>query len=243
MKPRINAVVVGKMNHAINRRLRTFFIEFYFFLEYAEIKLKRRYGKNSKQAREFKQALSEQFDNSFAYRFVYQLRHYAHHINLPINALSLKSGEFDFVLATTEHNLLVEVNRDELLNSGFDWRATDVRPQLRSLPAKFELNTYIEEMIQCLEKIHVSFICISLPEVKRAAAYIKELSKPISGRGKPCIYHLVDSPNRPVKNQVYNMASELSWMQVEIAEFIANLPEPAKLAKFSAFNINIRRPS
>jgi hypothetical protein len=98
-------------------------------------------------------------------------------------------------------------------------------------------------MIQCLEKIHVSFVCISLPEVKRAAAYIKELSKPISGRGKPCIYHLVDSPNGPVKNQVYNMASELSWMQVEIAEFIANLPEPAKLAKFSAFNITIRRPS
>jgi hypothetical protein len=73
VKPRTNSVVVGEMNHAINRRLRAFFTEFYFFLEYAERKLKRRYGKDSEQAKEFKKATSEQFDNSFAYRFVYHL--------------------------------------------------------------------------------------------------------------------------------------------------------------------------
>jgi hypothetical protein len=87
VKPQINSVVVGRMNHEINRRLRGFFTEFFFFLEYAERKLKRQYGKESQQAQDFKQATSEQFDSSFAYRFVYQLRHYAQHINLPLNGL------------------------------------------------------------------------------------------------------------------------------------------------------------
>ncbi len=102
VRPRVNAVVTTEMNHAINRRLRTFFTEFRFFLDYAERKLKRQYGKASAQASEFKRATSIQFDNSFAYRFVYQLRSYAQHINLPINALSLQSGEFDFLTATTK---------------------------------------------------------------------------------------------------------------------------------------------
>lgn len=240
VRPRINAIVVGKMNHAINRRLRTFFTEFRFFLDYAEGKLKRQYGGDSEQFKEFKRVTSEQFDNSFAYRFVYALRSYAQHINLPINALSLKSGEFDFLLATTKDDLLVETNRDELLNSGFDWRARDVRPQLRSLPAKFELNTYIEETMECLEKIHVTFVCIGLPEVKRGADYIKKLVEPVDGRGKPCIYYLEGRPEHPVKNQVYNIATKISWIPVELAEFVANLPTPDVLFQYPALDWNIR---
>ena len=80
VRPRLNTVITGEMNNAINRRLRAIFTEFYFFLEYAERKLKRRYGKDSEQANGFKKATGEQFDGSFAYRFIYQLRGYAQHI-------------------------------------------------------------------------------------------------------------------------------------------------------------------
>ena len=135
---RWNNVIAGQINHAINRKLRGFFAEFRFFVDYAERKLKRQYGKQSRQAKEFKEATSQQFDGSFAYRLVSQLRNYGQHVNLPINALSLKSGDFNFFLATTEDHLLVEVDRDELLNSGFDWRAKDVRPQLEALPERFD---------------------------------------------------------------------------------------------------------
>jgi hypothetical protein len=242
VRPRVNVVVTTEMNHVINSRLRTFFTEFRFFLDYAERKLKRQYGKTSAQANELKRATNIQFDNSFSYRFVYQLRSYAQHINLPINALSLQSGEFDFLTATTKHNLLVETDRDELLNSGFDWRAIDVRPQLRSLPAKFELNTYIEEMMECLEKIHVAFVSIGLPHTKRGAAYVKDLVKPLSSRGKPCIYQF-DVPEDTALNQVSKFATRISWIQVELAELIANLPEPATLSRLPAFKVNITTPS
>jgi hypothetical protein len=124
----LNAVITGEMNNAFNRKLRAFFTEFYFFLEYAERKLKRKYGKGI--------GTSEGFQEGHQRAVRRQLRGYAQHINLPINALSLRSGDFDFLQATTRHKLLVETNRDELLNSGYEWRASDVKPQLRSLPER-----------------------------------------------------------------------------------------------------------
>ncbi len=136
---------------------------------------------------------------------------------------------------------MVETDRDELLNSGFDWRARDVRPQLRSLHAKFELNTYIEEMMECLEKIHVAFISICLPDAKRGAAYVNNLAKPLSSRGRPCIYEM-DVPEDTALNQVVNFTTRISWIQTELAEFIANLPEPATLSQLPAFRVNITTP-
>lgn len=243
VKPRLNEVVTGDMNHAINRRLRGFFNEFYFFLEYAERKLKRRYGKNSGNARAFKRATSTEFDNSFAYRFVYQLRHYAQHINLPINALSLQSQGFDMVLATTMHHLLVEVDRDKLLNSGFDWRAQDVRPQLEALPAKFELNTYIEEMMECMEKVHVSFVCSTLPDAKRAANVITNLVQETGGRGRPCTYDTGNFPKNPALDKVYRLSTGIRWIPAEIAQLIQAVAEPAVLSRHRKFVVNFRMPS
>jgi hypothetical protein len=161
---------------------------------------------------------------------------------LPINALSLQSGEFDFLTATTNHNLLVETNRDELLNSGFDWRAKDVRPQLHSLPPKFELNIYIEEMMECLEKVHVAFVSIGLPDAKRGAAYIKDLVQPIGGRGRPCVYHLDEPENVPI-GQAARITARISWIEIELVKFVANLPEPATLRQLPAFRVNIGVPS
>ncbi len=232
-------LIAAQINHAINRRLRGFFTEFRFFLDYAERKLKRQYGRQSRQAKEFKAATSEQFDGSFAYRFVSQLRNYGQHVNLPINALSLQSGDFNFLLGTTEDQLLVEVDRDELLKSGFDWRANDVRPQLEALPKRFELDGYIDETMECLEKIHVAFICIVLPEAKQAATYVEQLAQEVGGRGRPCVY-LMNTPERPVMGEVYQMTMNASWMPVEVARAITQIPAPNVLSQYRQFTIEMK---
>ena len=170
-----------------------------------------------------------------------QIRNYAQHVNLPINALSLRSDGFNFFLATTEHRLLVEVDRDELLRSGFDWRAKDVRPQLTSLPDRFELDTYIEEMMPCLEKINVSFICICLPEVKCAAAYIEELAEEVGRERTPCVYRL-DAPEDAVEGEAYPMTTDVSWMPIDLARFVTQLPAPEVLSQSSKFTVDFKSP-
>lgn len=242
VRPRMTSATASEMNHAINRKLRGFFTEFRFFLDYAERKLKRQYGKLSTEADQFKRATGEQFDSSFAYRFVSQLRNYGQHINLPINALSLRSDGFNFFLATTEHRLLVEVDRDELLTSGFDWRAKDVRPQLEALPEKFELDSHIEEMMECLEKINVAFVCINLWQARRAARHIEELAEEVGGKGTPCVYEL-ETPDDAIEGRVYPMNTDISWMPVDIARFITRLPHPQQLSQSRKFVVNFKSPS
>ena len=139
----------------------------------------------------------------------------------------------------------METNRDELLNSGYDWRASDVKPQLRSLPEKFELNTYIEKMMGCLEKVQLAFVCIGLPDVKRVSDYIRNLTEPLNGRyGKPCVYILEGTPENPVVGEVHgNVKTPISWIPVELAEYITNLPEPEALSQYEGFALNIRSPN
>ena len=232
-------VLAGQMRHSINRKLRGFFTEFRFFLDNSEAKLKRKYGKQSSQAQEFKRATSERFDASFAYRFVSQLRNYGQHLNLPINALSLRSGEFNFALAATEDHLLVEVDRDVLLSSGFDWRPKDVKPQLQALPKRFELDGYIDEMMECLEKIHRSYFCIDLPEAKQSAVYVEQLAQEVGGRGRACIY-LLNRPKNPVEGKVHSVTMNAHWMPGEVASAITQLPPPDLLSQGQSITIKIK---
>ena len=111
---RLDEVLEDDFVHDLNRRLRGFFSEFRVFLDYSETKLNRRHGRDSKQLRTFKEACACQFDRSFAYRFVYGLRNYALHVNLPLNAMSLTSGRggFDPGSTSTHNRLCVEVDRD-----------------------------------------------------------------------------------------------------------------------------------
>jgi hypothetical protein len=149
----LNEVLRSKIFLGVNRRLRSLLTEFRLFLDHTEAKLKRRYGHQSEQVHAFKAATSRQFDNSFAYRFVYGLRSYAIHEDLPINAISLSGGEgeFDPEDSDTHNQLFVGVSRDALLTSSRGWR-TDVKPGLEKLPPTFELDPLIKEAMLCLEK-------------------------------------------------------------------------------------------
>ncbi len=174
--------------HNINRRLRSFFSEFRVFLDYTETKLKRRYGRDSAQVATFKEACSRRFDDSFAYRFVYKLRNYALHVDLPLNAMSLASGEgkFDAENPRTHNRLAVRVDRDTLLNDGFDW-GRHVRPGLEKLPPSFELNPIIKEAMHRLEEIHVELVCSKLDEEKRAAERILALADQVPEPAAPLL--------------------------------------------------------
>jgi hypothetical protein len=256
----LNEVMRAQIVHNINRRLRSFFSEFRVFLDYTETKLKRRYGVDSEQAHAFKAACSRQFDRSFDYRFVYKLRNYALHVNLPLNAMSLASGEgeFDAEDPDTHNRFAVKVDRDALLNDGFDW-GKHVRPGLESLPASFELNPIIKEAMFCLEKIHVELVCSKLAGEKRAAERIVDLAGQVTESGIPCVLR-VDGPDEDIINgyTLYmergegtegsgpdRMAVHIGWIPVESAQAILDLPEPAELFRHDSFflDINSSTPS
>ncbi len=250
----LNEVVREQIVHNINRRLRSFFSEFRVFLDYTETKLKRRYGESSEQLRAFKAACSRQFDGSFAYRFVYQLRNYALHVNLPLNAMSLASGEgkFDPEDPGTHNRFAVEVARDALLNDGFDWRK-DVRPGLESLPPSFELNPLINEAMHGLEKIHVELVCAKLVGEKQAAERVGALADALQEPGIPCVLR-VDGPKEDIINGLTfhmqreegteesgrdRLALHIGWIPVQAAQIIRDLPDSKELSRYENLFLDI----
>jgi hypothetical protein len=250
----LNEVLRSKIFLGVNRRLRSLLTEFRLFLDHTEAKLKRRYGHQSEQVHAFKAATSRQFDNSFAYRFVYGLRSYAIHEDLPINAISLSGGEgeFDPEDSDTHNQLFVGVSRDALLTSSRGWR-TDVKPGLEKLPPTFELDPLIKEAMLCLEKIHVELVCIKLGEKKQAAERVITLASTVPRLGIPCVLRF-DGPEKDIINgyTLYmkrdednqgtgpdRLAVHVGWVPVQEAQTILDLPVPEELSRYENLFLDI----
>ena len=74
-----------------NRIIMNIVTSFRFFLDNADTYLCRNFGKNSDQFSDFKQLKSSEFDDHFAYRFLYKLRDYCVHLGFPINGLHFQA--------------------------------------------------------------------------------------------------------------------------------------------------------
>jgi hypothetical protein len=250
----LNEVLRSKIVLGINRRLRSFLTEFRLFLDHAEAKLKRRYGHQSEQVRAFKAATSRHFDNSFAYRFVYGLRNYAIHEDLPINAISLSGGEgeFDPEDPASHNRLFVGVSRDALLTSSRGWRA-EVKPGLEKLPPNFELEPLIKEAMLCLEKIHVELVCTKLAGEKQAAERVIALASTVPRPSIPCVLRF-NGPEKEIINAytLYmerdedtqgtgsdRLAVHVGWVPVQEAQTILDLPAPEKLSRYENLFLDI----
>lgn len=243
---RLDEVLRDDVAHGINRRLRGFFSEFRVFLDYTQTKLKRRYGGDSGQLRAFKDACARQFDGNFAYRFVYGLRNYALHVNLPLNAMSLVSrkGRFDPEDSSTHNQLRIEVDGDRLLRE-FDWRK-DVRLGLKALPSTFALNPYIDEAMDCLEKIHLELFRAKLPVEKRAAECLLDMAGSVDIPGTPCILHFGGSGEPMVNSDILQTEFQgessggehnpddmhIGWIPVEVADAVIKLPGAEELSRY-----------
>jgi hypothetical protein len=93
-------------------------------------------------------------------------------------------------------------------------------------------------MMDCLEKIHLSFVCAVLPEVKQAAAFIEGLAQEVRRRGRPCVY-LMNTPEED-EGQVFPFTLNASWVPVDVAKFIIQLPAPDVLSQGSKITINMK---
>ncbi|WP_110289884.1 hypothetical protein [Paenibacillus taichungensis] len=118
------------------------------FLDHWETHLKRLYGNDSKQVKEFKESTAVEFDSYFSYRFVYELRNFTLHCKFPISKVQTKLDE-------NENKLLsVVVDRDRLI-SDYKWPK---KVKLDEMELEFDLLPHIEEAFKCLLRIHQTAI-------------------------------------------------------------------------------------
>jgi len=218
--------------HQINTRVRRVLSEIHVFLNYAEGYLKREYGHESDQFKVFKKRTNTEHAASASYRFIYELRNYATHFDVPINAMYSEDGERDTSTGAVKKVVRVEVDRDKLLNSGYDWRK--VRQDIESFPPRFSLDAHLDYTIKAIGIINAAATVAMLPDTKQSARYIHQLIQPVIPRlsdkeGAPIIV-LWEPPNNTSVGETVQMNYSTKAIPADLAEHVLSLPEPETMA-------------
>ncbi|RYH74833.1 hypothetical protein EVU94_07395 [Flavobacteriaceae bacterium 144Ye] len=118
-------VPAAKMNFGIstnihfvmnaNKLILNTLMSFKLFIDNAEVFLKRKYGKDSKEAKGFILLTNNLFDTSFAYRFLNKLRNYSVHLGFPLEVVLFHIDFNSHSPEKSEHSAKLVLNTEKLL--------------------------------------------------------------------------------------------------------------------------------
>ena len=134
--------------------------------------LSQRYGPDSEEVRVLTQAMSHEFDNEFAYRFMYHLRNYSEHRGTPIariaQASSLKPD------GRIEHSFDVLLDSKKLL-AHHDWNR-HVRADLARINGEFSAVVTVDALLNACGRVHCKALLAQENYLTSAAADIQALA-------------------------------------------------------------------
>jgi len=152
-----------------NRLLLNYLTAVKTFIDHSTTFLNHKFGDESEEFLGFKIMLSAFYDHSFAYRFLTKLRNYAQHVDLPLDNIQFNTKKNE-ELNTLEGNLIIEFNRDRLLNSFQKWGS--VKKDLEAMQANFFFTPLLFQMTQIIGEIERNIELIFKNELLASANLI-----------------------------------------------------------------------
>lgn len=148
-KELIDNAIADLENNAIKKdeiRIKRSIVEvlslFYMYLETVEVVIKKDFGKKSIQMNDYELIKSHMFDNYFAYRFLYRLRHYIIHCVFPPFTLNVSKD-------SPKEVIIYKRNLDRTNSAWQGQLAKDLNGSIE----EFELIGMFKELFQCIAKI------------------------------------------------------------------------------------------
>jgi len=111
------------------------------FLDHTKVCLTRNYGKKSAHLNTYLKGTHNAFDAGFGYGFLYKLRNYAQHIDIPISNYHVNCSDVETDKMITD--VKISVSRDRLIENYDEW--SKVLPGLQEQPADIELLPLIRD--------------------------------------------------------------------------------------------------
>ena len=215
----INGVILKR---DINRTLSNFLHAVRAFLDQSKRHLVDRYGKDSPQVKDFEATVHKEYDDSFSYRLLDQLRNYTQHVGEAIENVSINSEAVNPETREVKDYLRVELNRDRLL--AWPKLKAAVREELKGMPPKLPMGPHVDKVMRSVDNIRTIVIAQEVFELQRNAKYVMDLVAPLREEyGTPVVYHS-DLANIEVgESGSYNM--NIEWIPVDLATFILNPPQ------------------
>lgn len=198
----------------LNRLISNYLSSIRLFLDHSEYALHQKYGKNSLQLKEFKKTCSNVYDNNFSYRFLSKLRNYVQHCGMPIGHININSKVVNVNPTKSNHQLELQFDRDSLLKN-FEWKK--LKPEIEKLPLKFDINSHIYTMNECVGTITFALIKNELPQCFKCSEYLKSLIFEAmdygNAEGTPCILD-VDKMTKSGGNV------SIQWFPIHVIQWI-----------------------
>lgn len=122
------------------------------FVDFNENQIVHTYSKDSLEYATVKSFASNQFDNSFAYRFCCYLRNFSQHIGLPISDVAGRETELDAVSV----DFFIDLNY--LLNSSFHWKKLKIELEcIRENNVKINAIEIVEEYMSSIIELYYNY--------------------------------------------------------------------------------------
>jgi hypothetical protein len=170
-----------------NRHLLNYLSSLRTFIDHAKTNFSKRYGSNSLELEKLNSILNTNYENSFAYRFLYKLRNYSQHCGLPVEDIYF-SFENDINTKKTSGDLELNFNRDLLLHKYDSWGK--VKKDLTETSNLFKVIPLIKEIMQILTDTSIEIEGIIRNSIKNSIELIENiLNKHKIGDNKICIFY------------------------------------------------------
>lgn len=151
-------------------------------IDHFERYFKKQFGKKSPEALSFKKALSEAFNNHFAYRFSYKLRNYTQHCELPVDTKLSTDKNADLIR-------LLYFDRDKLLRLYDGW-GVDVKQDLKSHSAQIDVVKTTLELSKVVGEIFKKAEDIVRPSLQESCRILMQFIKPFwKAEIKPTVFN------------------------------------------------------
>lgn len=171
------------------------------FLTCSEVRLKKEFGKNSKQLNEWNEYRRNLYSQNFEYRFLYQMRNYSQHYHLPVSNIGVKLNNLAIGDRSTSNT--IEIYRDELLSSDYDW-PEDIKEDIKGLDKIIDVAPIVESYMNSLRKIAYKYVSVYEREIQECHHYLVALRKffVFPENSTPVIYIGETPKGQPAPRQV-----------------------------------------
>lgn len=168
--PRIKSIEV---TDEANRLLLNFLTSCRSYIEHNDTRLKRRYGRESKQVKKFTYAKDSVEEGNFAYAFCCKLRNYVQHCGMAIDVQSNFSRSKGLSGPVDIHKMKIEFDPEKLLDNYNEWG--DVKKDLKKEKGNLSVKGFAKEAFNAIRYIDSYTYLAEHPNLLEAGNWILDL--------------------------------------------------------------------
>ena len=164
------------------------------FLDHAEGDLKRRDEKDGgRRYSNWRKVCSDEYDDYFAYRFLYRFRNYVLHVGLPLAKLEFST---QLVGGRTAGRVFLSESPSQLVANYSGW--STVAEELNGLSSDIDLAEQIHVSMECLQRVFEALVREDKPELEKSVlAFRRIVGDLASFEGQPLLAEFAGTIQKP----------------------------------------------